>query len=57
MSALQENKETRLCRPTIQLTGQNQQKPDVHDKVLVSLHSSAIHSIQTETEKQIQLEH
>jgi hypothetical protein len=41
---------TRLC--TTQLTEQNQQKPDVHDKVLVSLHSRGIHSIQTETEKQ-----
>jgi hypothetical protein len=55
MSILQKTKETRLCRLTIQLTAQNQQKLDVHDKVLVSLHSSEIHSIQTETEKQIQL--
>jgi hypothetical protein len=52
-----QKKETRLCKPTIQLTEKNQQKPDVHDKVLVSLHSSEIYSIQTETEKQIQLEH
>jgi hypothetical protein len=47
-----QNKKTRVC--IRQLTEQNQQRPDDHDKMLVSLHSSETHSIQTETEKQIQ---